>query len=362
MHEFDELLKACRRRRLKRWVGIVTSVVLLAAALGALQRYFDTHANEVAHGVKPRPAAAPKEHNPPPVARAHEPKPKKLKPQKPKKRVNPTPKPTVPVKKPFARYEPSKAAPKEVKKTVNVRVLQFATTTRRFRSEATRQKRKLQKLGLRCYLKDSADGVHLYLRCVPPENFDAIKPLLRRQKRRYFYVNEARNIKPEPYRVLAPEVTPAARKVKKPDGEKPKSRSTAPEATARTVAKPQPERPQPTPASEPIARPTPKSVKLRVQKVEDLHILESRFERYPAYETALRIAEIFYRRKEYEKAAEWARKANRIDRDKEGAWILFAKAKYAAGEKQKAKRILRIYLDYKSSNAARGLLDEWSRP
>jgi tetratricopeptide (TPR) repeat protein len=95
---------------------------------------------------------------------------------------------------------------------------------------------------------------------------------------------------------------------------------------------------------------------------DDLAALKLKFDQFVGYETALQIAEILYGRKVYDEASQWARRANMIDRDDERAWILYAKSEYAMGHKERAMRILTIFLDYKESKAARGLLAQWSTP
>ncbi|WP_353661790.1 tetratricopeptide repeat protein [Hydrogenimonas sp. SS33] len=100
---------------------------------------------------------------------------------------------------------------------------------------------------------------------------------------------------------------------------------------------------------------------LRVTEVTDLQALIGQYRKYPRYATALKIAEIYYDRKAYAEASRWAREANRLNRDDEKAWILYARSEYALGRKERARRILRLYLDYKESPRARSLLAGWSR-
>ncbi len=152
-------------------------------------------------------------------------------------------------------------------------------------------------------------------------------------------------------------------------------------APAKTAAKSETKRaekapePRPAPTPEPVpqqaaAAPTagdfeatpPAKPVLEVKSVTDLDALVKQFEKSPRYATALQIAKIHFERGDYEAASAWARRANRIDRDDEKAWILYAQAEYALGRKERAKRILRLYLDYRDSAEAKALLMGWSKP
>ncbi len=77
------------------------------------------------------------------------------------------------------------------------------------------------------------------------------------------------------------------------------------------------------------------------------------------YEVAIKIAQAYYHKGAYEAAREWARKANRLNREKEEAWILYAKALHKLHQTKKAKQLLKIFLDYKESKEAKELLKKW---
>jgi len=91
----------------------------------------------------------------------------------------------------------------------------------------------------------------------------------------------------------------------------------------------------------------------------DMEELEMLYAQRHSYDLALKIARLAYRKGEYKKALEWAKKANKLDRTKEEAWILYAKSLYALGKKRQAKQLLRVYLDYRDSAKAKKLLSEW---
>ena len=60
--------------------------------------------------------------------------------------------------------------------------------------------------------------------------------------------------------------------------------------------------------------------------------------------------------KNSENAWQWSFKANELDKTDAGAWISFAKAKFALGKKDEAKRALQSFLHY--YNADRSVLEE----
>jgi tetratricopeptide (TPR) repeat protein len=130
-------------------------------------------------------------------------------------------------------------------------------------------------------------------------------------------------------------------------------------ATHKRVKKSSEKEPMITLPEKSVQKPAP--VLLQVRDVTDVAALEKQFEKSPRYATALKIGKLYYDQKRYEKASEWARKANLIDRDDEAAWILYAKSEYALGHKERAKRILKLFLEYKDSIRARTLLISWSK-
>lgn len=86
------------------------------------------------------------------------------------------------------------------------------------------------------------------------------------------------------------------------------------------------------------------------------------FNALPNYDTALRIANNFYAENDFDNAAQWAKKANQLNREAEEAWLLYAKSYYAQGKKAEAISVLELYLNYKDSRAASKLLRSWKQP
>ncbi len=102
-------------------------------------------------------------------------------------------------------------------------------------------------------------------------------------------------------------------------------------------------------------------VMLEVREVTDIDALLEQYANSPRYSVALKIARKYYDEGDFENASLWARKANILDRDDERAWIIYAQSEYALGREERAKRILRLFLDYKDSAKARSLLMTWGR-
>jgi len=99
---------------------------------------------------------------------------------------------------------------------------------------------------------------------------------------------------------------------------------------------------------------------IQAQSVTDVKRLQELFAKRKSYPLAIRIAKIYYQKGVYDKALEWAKIANKLQRDKEEAWILYAQSLYKLGKKEKAKKILRIFLEFRDSVQAKRLLQEWS--
>ena len=89
--------------------------------------------------------------------------------------------------------------------------------------------------------------------------------------------------------------------------------------------------------------------------------VEKRFSLSQDPEDALFLARIYYEKKKYKKAEEWAFIANELNDDLEESWLIYAKAKNARGQKVKAIHILKSYLKKTNSLRARKLLEEFRR-
>lgn len=87
--------------------------------------------------------------------------------------------------------------------------------------------------------------------------------------------------------------------------------------------------------------------------------LQKLFSQRQSYDLAIQIARSYLNKKRYQEALHWAKKANALDREKEEAWILYARSLKEMGQERRARQILRVYLDYKESAKAQKLLKEW---
>lgn len=111
-------------------------------------------------------------------------------------------------------------------------------------------------------------------------------------------------------------------------------------------------------------KPKPKKgplLRVKNAKAKSIKTLVNQFLSSPNYRDGLSIANIYYDKKDYKNAASWAKKANELNKQKEEAWILFAKSQYKRGFKKDAKAALRLFLDYKTSKKAKILLKQWEK-
>lgn len=114
---------------------------------------------------------------------------------------------------------------------------------------------------------------------------------------------------------------------------------------------------------------TPKKVVIKSKASITDNIIESKpmtlqqlqqlFQDRQSYDLAMKIALEYYRQKLYQKAMKWAKIANKLNRQKEDAWILYAKTLYKLGKRERAKQLLTVFLDYKDSHIAKELLKKW---
>ncbi|MBE0498750.1 MAG: tetratricopeptide repeat protein [Campylobacterales bacterium] len=84
-----------------------------------------------------------------------------------------------------------------------------------------------------------------------------------------------------------------------------------------------------------------------------------KYDKKKSYAIAIYISRQYYFNEDFKNAGIWAKKANQLDRNKEDAWLLYAKSVFALGDKEKAKKILNVFLQYKDSAKAEMLLSEW---
>ena len=193
-------------------------------------------------------------------------------------------------------------------------------------------KKRLEQKGLSCYIKLDDNNHYLFVRCNAAYTQNELLPLLQRSKKEDVMI-----VKEECRFVASKPTSPKSLPKQKKQPPLPKI------ATKSTISK---------------QTDTSKLSLILEAKPLSLKKLQQLFAQRHSYELALQIAHIYLQKKNYAKALEWAKKANSIDREKEGAWIAYAKALYGLGKKQKAKRLLQIYLDFKESQKVKNVLKE----
>ncbi len=105
----------------------------------------------------------------------------------------------------------------------------------------------------------------------------------------------------------------------------------------------------------------PPSLSMSLKQVTSVEEMQRLYHKEPRYEQALKIAQTYYNDARYFQASLWAKKANILDRERDGAWILYAKSEYAKGHRQRAIEILKLYLANAHSNEGDALLRHWMK-
>jgi hypothetical protein len=102
-----------------------------------------------------------------------------------------------------------------------------------------------------------------------------------------------------------------------------------------------------------------KPLAMSTKKFHSTKEMIQRFDNEQKYDLALKISQEFYDQEDFQKASLWAKKANILEREADGAWILYAKSEYARGNKKRAIEILRLYLANANSSEGESLLLNW---
>lgn len=103
------------------------------------------------------------------------------------------------------------------------------------------------------------------------------------------------------------------------------------------------------------------TLSVSTKKLISIDDLRRQYEKEPQYDLALKISQAYYDEKKFSKASTWAKKANMIDRERDEAWMMYAKSEYARGNKARAKDILSLYLANKPSKDIEMLLMTWNQ-
>ena len=98
-----------------------------------------------------------------------------------------------------------------------------------------------------------------------------------------------------------------------------------------------------------LKTPAPAKAKPQIHSVEmNASSLEAEFAQKAQLSTALNLAHLHLANKDYEKAILWSFKANSLDKSEARAWLIYAKAKFAQGKKDEAKRVLQSFMNHYS--------------
>jgi len=81
------------------------------------------------------------------------------------------------------------------------------------------------------------------------------------------------------------------------------------------------------------------------QQKEDLNGLIKLYKINHKYDTAMKIARIYFSKKDYANSIKWAKVANKIDPENDASWYLFSKSLLQLGNRKKAKEVLVVYLN-----------------
>jgi len=217
-----------------------------------------------------------------------------------------------------------------VKIKSGVRVIQFIASSRGYYDNLAGEKKRFEKMGFSCYIKDDSDGF-FKLRCLIPENFKQVEKMLKKRGIDFFLPTESKefleqlNLKKR----VSNSTTPVLKKTSKKESKK-----------------------------EEVSHITSSLITTKKATIKELI---DQYNDRPGFSRAIMIAKAYYNKKDFKNAAKWAKKANSIDREREEGWVLYAKSINALGQKERAVKILKIYLSFKSSEEVRKLLMQFER-
>lgn len=78
--------------------------------------------------------------------------------------------------------------------------------------------------------------------------------------------------------------------------------------------------------------------------------LEKSFLKDEDIETALKLASLYFSKKDYANALKWSLRANDLDSSRAQTWQIYAKSLEKLGRRDEAKRVLRLYKEYYGTN------------
>jgi len=108
-----------------------------------------------------------------------------------------------------------------------------------------------------------------------------------------------------------------------------------------------------------ISKPIVRKKKVSIIKVSNSNAyrdVERRFKRSHNINDSMFLADMYYKKRRYKKAIYWAMQTNKLNKNIEESWLIFAKSKVKLGRKNEAIRVLKAYIKRSNSYEARKLL------
>jgi tetratricopeptide (TPR) repeat protein len=111
-------------------------------------------------------------------------------------------------------------------------------------------------------------------------------------------------------------------------------------------------------ASKLIKPPKEYKIIIDTNKQQTIQQLKNQYNKKRTIDLAQTISEEYFNLNDHKNSLIWALRANDIDPKSEFAWIMYAKNQVRLGDKDKAIRVLEIYIDhFKKADASRTLLE-----
>ena len=82
---------------------------------------------------------------------------------------------------------------------------------------------------------------------------------------------------------------------------------------------------------------------IKEEKIDEKYLLK-KFNSSPTFDNAILVSTYYFKQNNLEKAKEWALKANSIDAANYQSWEMFAKILLKKHQKDKAKKVLKAYI------------------
>lgn len=254
-------------------------------------------------------------------------------------------------KRPKIKIE-TKVVKERVKKNIEIKkikskknkcyTLQFLRSDKKYIYYINKKKRDLEKIGFDCYLEENnVNKEKIYLRCNKVASYADLKKYINLAEKNgisFFVVKENCNkslIKKDKKVVLRKRTIASQRD------------NSVKERTN---------------LNKQINENNRNNIKdfLKVKTVS-IKELENLFEKRKTYDLAVKISQKYFNRKDFKNSLKWAKIANSINNEDEKSWILYSKSLYNLGDKKSATEILKVFLQYESSQNATKLLEKWTK-